>query len=121
MATAATDPLEQLGSRIADAKRLPQPEPYVTAPDPMAALRARLRGEVDQAPANTNTASTPSSSTGDVSSLIGAEVLRMVGSRPLPADAREEAVRRLSIALQNPSADNVRSVLAVLVTGRTDA
>jgi hypothetical protein len=124
MATAARDPLEQLGSRIAEARRLPEPEPYVTAADPMEALRARLRGE-DAAPANTNTAPAPASTTeptgGDLASLIGQEVLQMVATRPLPAEAREEAVRRVSVALQNPSPDNIRSVLAVLITGRTDA
>lgn len=131
MATAAHDPLEQLGSRIAEAKRIPEPEPYMATTDPMAALRRRLSPETADRPANTNTAAGPapaapaaaavSNGGGDLASLIGQEVLQMVASRPLPADAREEAVRRLSVALQNPSPDNIRSVLAVLVTGRTDA
>lgn len=124
MATAARDPLEQLGSRIAEARRLPEPEPYVTAADPMETLRARLRGE-DARPANTNTPSQEAgripATGGDLAALIGQEVLQIVASRPLPAEAREEAVRRISIALQNPSTDNIRSVLAVLVTGRADA
>ena len=126
MASAVDDPLAILQSQIDRAASLPSAEPYTPSTDPLARLRGHLRGEVDEA-ANDDAApalSAPRPADGADSSLeamLGREVLSMIANRPLPPEAREEAVRRLAIALQNPAPANIRSVLAVLITGRDDA
>lgn len=118
----ASDPLAALARQIAEAAEIPPPQPYVQSDDPLARLQALMRGEAandDRPPAPTAVAAV--SGDGGLEALVGREVLAMVASQPLAADAREEAVRRLAVALANPSPDNVRAVLRVLVTGRTDA
>lgn len=126
MATALDyDPIDLIRGQIAEATSLPEPEPYVPSSDPLERLRAHLRGESAQSPANDDRAAATSefptadfADSADVSleALIGREVLAIVGSRPLKAEARAEAIRRLAIALQNPSRDNIRAVLAVLIS-----
>lgn len=117
MAT-ANDPLAQLERAIAEARQLPPPEPYITNGDPLARLSSALRGQPGE---STKTAAIAVSDATPLESLVGREVLAMVSERPLSAEARAEAVRRLAVALQSPTQANVRSVLAVLVTGRDDA
>lgn len=117
------NPLDSLYRTIEEAAEIPPPEPHVPSVDPLATLRARWTQTEDTptAPA-TGGMSAPQAAPGadSLEALIGREVLAMIGDRPLPPDARAEAVRRSAVALQNPSAENVRAILAVLVTGRAD-
>ena len=114
MARAAPeDPLEQLNQTIRAARELPTPEPHLRDDDPLRRLRAQIYGQPQE--------SRPTEPGTPLESLVGREVLAMLSERPLSAEARAEAVRRLAVALQSPTTQNVRSVLAVVVTDRADA
>jgi hypothetical protein len=106
----AADPLDDLRRQIEEASQLPTAQPYTPSSDPLSRLRATLRSDA----ANDDR---PRESTGGVEAAIGREVLALVGSQPLSAAARAEAVRRVVAALENPTKDNVREVLAVLLSG----
>ncbi len=116
----AADPLESLLRQIVEATALPAPEPFIRSGDPLDRLLGQLRpgaANDDRPPAPAPAPATG----GGIESVLGRELLQMAASTPLPAAAREEAIRRLGVAVENPSAENVRAVLRVLVTGRADA
>ena len=113
------DPLQSLQLQIQQATVLPAPTPYMPSAEPLDRLRALLRGGD---PSNDDSAATtPAADPVGIEAALGREVLAMLTSQPLPGTAREEAARRLLVALQNPTPDNLRSVLRVLVTGRADS
>lgn len=117
----AADPLESLRQHIQDASDLPSAEPYVPAADPLDRLKSLLAG---QSAANDDpivSAPQPAPAPGGgFEALLGREVLEMVRAQPLTAEAREEAVVRLTVALQNPTKDNLRAVLRVLISNTLD-
>lgn len=61
----------------------------------------------------------PSTDVG-VDARVGREVLAALQSRPLDGLARAIAVARLSAQLDNPDPQELRNILAILVTGQTD-
>lgn len=113
----AADPLESLRRQIEAAVALPVAQPYVRSGDPLDRLQAQLRGDA----ANDDQPRQPQVAASSLDSVIGREALQMVATTALPPAAREEAVRRLAIAIENPTAENARAVLRVVLTGRADA
>lgn len=121
------NPLEQLRAKIAEAATLPAAEPFVRATEPLRQLQALISGAPQPVDADAPAPATPRATmsaepreVGAIDALVGREVLDLVGAQPLSAEAREEAVRRLVIAMQNPEAETLRSVLRVLVSNRVD-
>lgn len=53
--------------------------------------------------------------------VVGQQILRTLEGRPLSGAARAEAIRRLSLAMQNPSGPNLEAVLDVLLSGNPDS
>ena len=107
----ATNPLDALREQIERAAALPDPTPYDRpADDPLAVLRARFEERAEQPDVNLE----------DADTILGREILAMAASRPLSAQARAEALRRLAVAIREPNTMNVRAVLRVVATDRTD-
>mgnify|MGYP006194606249 CR=1 FL=1 len=121
---AAADPLKSIEQLIAQASTLPEPEAHRPSPEPLLQLSNAIRGIESSAegalPPSMASPVVAGGASDSLDAIVGREVLRLVSERPLSAPARAEAVRRLTVALQNPSAPNLRSVLAVLVSDRTD-
>jgi hypothetical protein len=129
----AIDPIHQLQAQIDEALELPTAQPYAPSDEPMARLLRLIddarngREPVDpHAAQNTNTrpeppeaaaAPAPAGAPGSLDALVGQSVLAMLEARDLAGSARAEAVRRLALAMQNPTAQNLQSVLDVLLTG----
>lgn len=113
------NPLHALEAAIAAAANLPAADPYIPAERPLERLAAHVRGDdLASRPANSDVRPLDTST---VEARIGREVMAIVGSGSLSPAARLEAVRRLVVALDAPTPDNIRSALAVLITGRQDA
>ncbi len=115
----AANPLEELTSRIAKARDLPDPGEYQLASDPMVRLTSLLRGDL---PTNDNEPVRGAEPTMDlpemtaIESILGREIYQLVSSRPLSAESRKNAIERTAMALQNPSHENIRSILAALIS-----
>jgi len=125
MATApSVGPLDELTRLVREAQKLPRALPYERPANPLAHLLDVLSGRPDDdapgTPAIPAAAPTAAAAT-SIEGLVGREVLALVSSRPLSPAARAEAVRRLVVAAQNPSSDNIRSALAVLLADSEDA
>lgn len=140
----SSDPISRLKDQIGAAYELPPAEPFAPSDDPLARLRrtiadakaGRLPEEIppDKPAANTNTtgggqppsATTPASASvapaaaGAVDAIVGQQILNTLEGRPLSGEARAETVRRLALAMQNPSDTNLQAVLDVLITGDPD-
>lgn len=136
----ATDPITRLREQIGEATRLPSPQPYARTAEPLERLlqsiddarNGRLPAEevATKSAANTNSIAPQPSSTqtgsprpgaahpaGPVDAVVGQQILKVLEGKPLSGEGRAEAVRRLSLAMQNPSTSNLEAVLDVLLTG----
>ncbi len=134
----ASEPLRSLLAQIDAARALPELEPYEPADgDPLDRLRRTMRGEADApqrpepatnapAPPGEATSGAPTSGAGrspagrsrDAEAVVGRVVLEMLRSRPLAGAPRAEAVERLAAQLDQPDPDQLREILALLVTGQ---
>jgi len=69
----------------------------------------------ETAPAPTDGPESAAVPSGDGTSAVGREVLRMLADRDLPGGARAEAVRRLAAALESDDREDIRDVLRLLI------
>lgn len=146
--TEAPEPLRSLLAQIDAARALPELEPYDPADgDPLDRLRRTMRGEVDaperpepatnapspvaegqraqsrsgaaRSPAGGSPAGgSPAGGRQAAEALVGRVVLDTLRTRPLAGGPRAEAVERLATQLDQPDPDELREILALLVTGQ---
>lgn len=117
MAAPAINPIISLETAIAKARQIPDAPEYTPPSDPLATLLKRISStpEEESSSAPVIPKSSKSVSPKGVEAALGKEVLNLVSSRPLSAKARAEAVRSALVAIENPTPDNVRSILAALL------
>lgn len=113
-------PLLSLYDDLSEAQSIPLSEPYTSGEDPMGDLQVLVSGvlpEVDKSPeqVTADPSQAPPQDYSAIESILGREVLELAGSSALSPEARQEALRHVAVALQNPSRDNVRAILLALI------
>ncbi|MFP4597607.1 MAG: hypothetical protein ACOC9J_05045 [Persicimonas sp.] len=136
--TEAPEPLRSLLAQIDAARALPESDPYQPAGgDPLDRLQRTMRGEAgapERPDPGANAPATGGEATGGVAgsgagrssagrsqdgqAVVGRAVLEMLRTRPLAGASRAEAVERLAAQLAEPDPDELRELLALLVTGQ---
>lgn len=105
------DPLSALRAILESAKDVPEAAPFRASGEPLKALISTLKGEeppvatapqkVGQNPARERE--------------LGREVFALIAGNPLSPNARTEAVERTLRALEDPTSENIRSILSALL------
>lgn len=114
--TSPDEPLLTLVRRIQEPEFFAEPESSpepVTAPEPALPAILPETPTVAPSPVPPSFAAAPS----PLATLLGEEVLAMVASRDLSADSRTEAIEATVMALENPTLENIRSILRALLRG----
>ena len=110
----AANPLDSLRRQIEAAASIPAAEPYERAGDPLQRLDAILRGDA----ANDDLSSAPLPS--DTDAIVGRELLSILSAEPLPGPARAEVARRIALAMQAPTSNDLRAILSIILSGRAE-
>ncbi len=126
----ASNPIDQIRSQIDAAATIPSAEPFFPSDHPLERLLrtiddARNGRDVPSANENQIPAAAAAAAeaapavvpSGGLDSVVGQQVLALLEGRALSGEARAEAVRRLALAMQNPTTQNLQAVLDVLLTG----
>ena len=118
MAASPINPIISLETAIAKARQIPAAPEYSPPSDPLATLLKRISSAPEETPSSSGSDASPASRNVVPQSLeatLGKEVLNLVSNRPLSAQARADAVRSAIVAIENPTPDNVRAILAALL------
>lgn len=100
----------------------PAPPEYVFPEDPLQTLSDRIHGRYEEASdavpmPEQATSELPTELPSVLDELLGRELMSLVASQDLDARFRAEAVQATTLALLNPSPDNVRAILRALIKG----
>lgn len=114
-------PLSDVYETVASSYEAHYPSAYQPPDDPLGVLSERVRGREPQLEVESENTPEPGveaveqgQSTG-LEAILGREVLALAGSSALSSEARQEALKRVAIALENPSRENVRAILLALI------
>lgn len=112
---AAPNPLTSLELAIAEARELPNPVEYDPPNDPLAVLMGRISSKPSLPAEPYPQVRAPTAAPDALESMLGVAVMNLVKSRPLSPESRAEAVRMTTIAIGNPTPENMQAILAALL------
>lgn len=114
------EPLARLFQDAIAAWNLKEAPPYTASDDPLETLQNLLKGHLPSVEEDVIQESVTVQDDGSaqaIQTLLGAELLRLAQTQALAPAARKEAIEATTIALINPTTENVRAILRALIKG----
>lgn len=123
--------MEELRRWIEEARRLPEPQEYISPADPLAALEARLRGDeaaVEVAAKNDGGAPVAKAKERSAAQAVeaggeralGQVLARSLSKRPLPGVLRAEVAARLAALIEAGGPTELEEIWELVVFGTGD-